>query len=71
VRILRTLTDGRRGRHARPVLYCEGGRCYAQCGDGSLLRVLSMEVDGTMLDTASFERIGSAPPAHLPAAHTD
>jgi methionyl-tRNA formyltransferase len=71
VRILRTLTDGRRGRHACPVLYCEGGRCYAQCGDGRLLRVLSMEVDGTMLDCASFESIGSAPPAHLPAAHTD
>jgi methionyl-tRNA formyltransferase len=66
VRVLRTMRDGRPGPHPGPALYCENGRCYAQCGDGRLLRVLAMQVDGTMLDSVSFERIGHAPPAALP-----
>jgi methionyl-tRNA formyltransferase len=68
VRILRTLYDGGRGPHWHPALYCDGGRCFAQCGDRRLLRVLSMEVNGTMLDSESFERIGHAPPTGLPRA---
>jgi methionyl-tRNA formyltransferase len=68
VRLLRTMRDGRPGPHRQPALFCEGGRCFAQCGDGRLLRVLAMQVDGTMLDAASFERIGHAPPARLPLA---
>jgi len=68
VRILRTLHDGRRGAHPHPVVYCEGGRCFAQCGDGRLLRILSMEVDGTMLGSESFERIGQTPPTGLAGA---
>jgi methionyl-tRNA formyltransferase len=68
VRVLHTLHDGRRGPHAHPALYCEGGRCFAQCGDGRLLRILSMEVDGTMLDSESFERIDRAPPTALASA---
>jgi methionyl-tRNA formyltransferase len=70
LRILRTLHDGRAGPHPHPAVYCEGGRCFAQCGDGRLLRILSMEVDGTMLDASSFERIGHAPPTWLPSAHS-
>jgi methionyl-tRNA formyltransferase len=66
VRVLRTLRDGRPGPHPGPALFCENGRCYAQCGDARLLRVLAMQVDGTMFDSASFERIGHAPPAPLP-----
>jgi methionyl-tRNA formyltransferase len=68
VRFLRTMHDGRPGPHPGPAIYCENGRCYAQCGDGRLLRVLAMQVDGTMLDSSSFERIGHAPPARLPLA---
>jgi len=68
VRILRTLNDGRTGPHPGPALYCESGRCYAQCGDARLLRVLAMQVDGTMLNSTSFEQIGHAPPARLPLA---
>jgi methionyl-tRNA formyltransferase len=48
-----------------PALYCAGGRCYAECGDGRTLRILSMEVDGTMLDQRSFERTGTTPPIAL------
>jgi methionyl-tRNA formyltransferase len=48
-----------------PALYCEGGRCYAECGDGNALHILSLEVDGTMLDQRSFERTGNAPAVPL------
>lgn len=66
VRVLRSLLQpGRRGRHSRPVLYCEAGRCYAECGDGNLLRILELEVDGTMLGEAAFRRVGDTPPVHL------
>ena len=69
VRILRTLPQpGRRGPFERPALYCEHGRCYAQCGDGSVLRILSLEVDGTMLGEDTFERAGRTPPVFLDRA---
>jgi methionyl-tRNA formyltransferase len=66
VRVLRSmLAPSAPKRYGFPALYCEAGRCYAQCGDGSALRILSMEVDGTMLDEATFQRIGSTPPVPL------
>ncbi len=66
VRLLRTLRQpGRRGRFGRPALYCESGRCYAECGDGAVLRVLTLEVDGTMLAGDTFERAGDTPPVYL------
>jgi len=37
-----------------PAFYCENGRCYAQCGDGKVLRVLAFELDGSARDAASF-----------------
>ncbi|HTT40737.1 MAG TPA: formyltransferase [Burkholderiales bacterium] len=42
-----------------PALFCENGRCYAECGDGRAVRILSLEVDGKMLDSSSFERAGT------------
>jgi methionyl-tRNA formyltransferase len=66
VRILRsTLPPETPKRVGFPALYCEAGRCYAECGDGRALRILSMEVDGTMLNEATFQRTGSAPPVRL------
>jgi methionyl-tRNA formyltransferase len=66
VRILRTMLADSSPRSAGfPALYCEEGHCYAECGDGAALRILSMEVDGTMLDRASFQRTGSTPPVRL------
>jgi hypothetical protein len=52
-----------------PALFCHAGRCYAECGDGSLLRILSLEVDGKMLDERSFQRTGTTPPVRLPIQH--
>lgn len=66
VRILRSLLDGdNEPALGHPALFCRGGRCYAECGDGRLLRVLSMDVDGTMLDDASFRRAGDTEPVPL------
>jgi methionyl-tRNA formyltransferase len=66
VRVLRTLPQpGRHGRFERPALYCESGRCYVECSDGAVLRVLCLEVDGTMLSDETFRRAGDTPPAHL------
>ena len=41
-------------RAGGPAFYCENGRCYAQCGDGKVLRVLAFELDGSARDAASF-----------------
>jgi methionyl-tRNA formyltransferase len=61
VRVLRSLLARDQPRRVGfPALYCADGRCYAECGDGNALSILSMEVDGTMLDQRSFERIGAA-----------
>ncbi|MDD5241491.1 MAG: formyltransferase [Sulfuricella sp.] len=47
MRVLQTLVESRhRGRGQGPALYCENGRCYAECGDGSMLRILACEIDG-------------------------
>jgi methionyl-tRNA formyltransferase len=70
VRVLRTLVP-RAGvpKTGVPALFCHAGRCYAECGDGSLLRILSLEVDGKMLDERSFQRTGTTPPVRLPIQH--
>jgi len=66
IRVLRSLLAREQpGRIGFPALYCNSGRCYAECGDGNALRILSLEVDGTMLDQRTFERTGSAPPVRL------
>jgi methionyl-tRNA formyltransferase len=49
-----------------PALFCHAGHCYAECGDGNAVRILSMEVDGRMLDERSFQRAGTTPPVRLP-----
>jgi methionyl-tRNA formyltransferase len=67
VRVLRSLLAPDHARRiGYPALYCADGRCYAECGDGNALSILSMEVDGTMLDQRSFERIGAAAEIALP-----
>jgi methionyl-tRNA formyltransferase len=50
VRVLKTLLESQRQRRAAvPVFYCENGRCYAECGDGKVLRILAFEFDGRMM----------------------
>jgi len=47
MRILRTMLEPGRAARARiPAFYCENGRCYAECGDGGVLRVLEFELEG-------------------------
>jgi len=66
IRVLRSLLPPERPRRIGfPALYCDNGRCYAECGDGRALRILAMDVDGTMLDQRSFERTGTAPSVAL------
>lgn len=51
LRILGTLVEPDRSpRSPRPGLYCEAARCYADCADGGVLRLLELEVDGVPLD---------------------
>lgn len=63
MRVLKTLLEPQRMcRSAEPAFYCESGRCYAECGDGKVLRVLAFEWDGKALDAEEFTaRFGSAP----------
>ena len=55
LRLLRTLIAAEPDR-ARPamLLYAEGGRCYAACGDGGVLELLEMELDGRPLAAQEF-----------------
>ena len=47
LRILRTHIEQRRTtRHVAPTLYCDSGRCYVDCADGGVLRVLESDIDG-------------------------
>ncbi len=50
------------GKHKRPTLYAEAGRCYADCGDGKRVEILQLEWEGQTLDAAQFaQRHGSTP----------
>ena len=50
MRVLKTLIGPQRQRRAAvPVFYCEDGRCYAECGDGKMLRILTFEFDGKIM----------------------
>jgi methionyl-tRNA formyltransferase len=67
LRVLRTLMPRETPpRSGFPVLFCHAGRCYAECGDGRAVRILSLEVDGRMLDERSFQRVRTTPPVRLP-----
>ena len=47
MRVLKTLLQpGKAPRSSVPSFYCENGRCYADCGDGKVLRILAFELDG-------------------------
>jgi methionyl-tRNA formyltransferase len=63
MRILKTRVDtGRTALSVHPALYCENGRCYADCAGGGVLRVLALELDGQTLSTEEFiARHGTGP----------
>ena len=63
MRVLKTMQEPSRPvRGMIPAFYCDNGRCYAQCGDGKVLRVLAFEWDGQELSAEEFTaRFGSEP----------
>jgi methionyl-tRNA formyltransferase len=63
MRLLKTRLDNARlARTGSPALYCEGHACFAECGDGSVLRVLDFELDGRHLTAEEFvARHGAGP----------
>lgn len=63
MRILQTMPEPlRASRSAVPAFYCEQGRCYADCGDGGVLRVLAFELAGETLGAEAYEaRFGTSP----------
>lgn len=44
-----------------PVLFAHDGRCHARCADGSVLRLLEMELDGQLVDMDRFAARLDAP----------
>jgi methionyl-tRNA formyltransferase len=55
-RILRTLIEpARRGPLPGPCLFFKDNRCYAQCADGGVLRIIELEWDGTLLAESQIE----------------
>ena len=58
LRVLKTLIEpGRTRRSPAPAMYCEGGRCYADCTGGGVLRVLACEVDGALCNADRFTKL--------------
>jgi hypothetical protein len=57
LRVLRTrLEPNRRPRSGAPGLYFEAGSYYADCGDGSVLRILELDTPGGPLDPGAFSK---------------
>ncbi len=49
-----TLIENRPPRSDSPSIYCENGRCYADCGGGGVLRLVSFGLDGEAADADRF-----------------
>ena len=55
MRVLRSMVEtGRTAQHKAPCFYCEDGKCYAECGNGSVLRILDFDIDGEPMNAAKF-----------------
>ena len=59
---------GRRGPHASPTLYGDGGTLLAQAGDGGVLRVFELTIDGVAQDVAATASRLAVSPLPLPLA---
>jgi methionyl-tRNA formyltransferase len=67
LRILRTVRDPARRREAGdPALLGRDGRLYARAGDGELLRIVALELDGEPADVAQLAAELAAKPWPLP-----
>ena len=63
MRILRSMVQpNRSAQYETPHFYCINDQCYADCGNGSVLRILEFEIDGKPLIAADFvAAYGSTP----------
>ena len=52
---------------ASPALFTHDGHCFARCGDGSVLRLLEVEIAGQVVDIAALAARLVAGPIALPA----
>lgn len=67
MRILQTLlAPERTARASSPSFYCDAGRCYADCGDGGVLRIAAFEINGSPMDAQTFIKNYGAAPIALP-----
>lgn len=66
LKLFKTLIENRTPRSDRPSLYCENGRCYADCGQGGVLRLVFFELDGEPADAESLIAKFGACPIYLP-----
>lgn len=55
LRVHKSMLEPRRApRPGAPGLYAEDGCVHADCGDGGVLRLIALELDGRLLDAAGF-----------------
>ena len=69
LRILRTVrAPGVHSGFAKPTLFGRTGRLYARAGDGGVLRIVELEIDGQREDPAALALEFERQPAPLPSA---
>ncbi|MEW6313362.1 MAG: formyltransferase [Pseudomonadota bacterium] len=62
LRVLRTLRTTAAEKFTTPILFWHDGRCYAQCGDGKILRLIDFELDGQPLSATQLAAaLGGSP----------
>ena len=55
MRVLRSMVVTDRTAHYKaPCFYYEDSKCYAECGNGSVLRILDFDIDGEPMNAAKF-----------------
>jgi len=68
LRILKSLRQpARRGVFRGPTFFIEGEACLAQCADGSILRLVELELDGRRLAPADVQAALGPNPLTLPS----
>ena len=70
LRVLRTLVVSEAGAAGPPQLYVEGGACFARCGNGGVLHLLEIDIDGRRVNPDELERVLGASRIHLSLAGT-
>lgn len=67
-RVLKTLREpSMRGPCPQPSLFFQNGRCYAQCGDAAVLRLVELELGGRLLEEQGIAGTFGGTPVPLAA----